>query len=86
MKFCKVGLHKWVYTSDECGRWCEMCHKRQELDDTGKWIDHEGKRVEKKKYCECPRDYTVSIRLMNCPHCGLPRQPRALPNHSPQSR
>ena len=81
MKFCKVGFHKWVYTSDEEGRWCEKCQKKQQLNNEGKWVEVRSvKRAEdEKKFCQCPSDYTISIRSMSCPRCGLPRRPRVLP-------
>lgn len=84
MKLCKVGFHKWAYTNEGVSRWCEKCQKRQELGASGKWMENRpSKRQENEnKFCQCPSDYTISIKSMSCPRCGLPRRPRVLPTKS----
>ncbi len=90
MKSCKLGLHKWIYTTDGKGRTCGKCLKKQEKNVEGKWADSVliKRPVDETKYCECPRDYTVSIKSMICPRCGLPRRPRIVPSggNSPRPR
>jgi hypothetical protein len=79
MNSCKIGIHQWVYAYEKKVRYCKNCKKRQEKNDAGKWImssDVRPQREDTTKYCTCPRDYTVSIRIQVCPHCGLPRRPR----------
>jgi hypothetical protein len=78
MNSCKFGLHKWTYTNEGKVRWCQKCHKKEEKDARGKWVGSRSNPLPKDetKFCECPRDYTISIRIKDCPHCGLPRRPR----------
>ncbi len=78
MDSCKLGFHKWMYVYEGTFRYCEKCKKKQEMNAAQKWVDcSQIKRpADDTKYCECPRDYTVSIRLKLCPRCGLPRRPR----------
>lgn len=78
MDSCKLGLHKWTYTNEGKSRWCGKCQKKEEKNAAGKWIESRPSKpkVDETKFCECPRDYTVSIRIQTCPHCGLPRRPR----------
>lgn len=78
MDTCKLGLHTWALTNEGKGRWCKKCQKKQEQDSAGKWIDSVPVKVgvDESKFCNCPRDYTISIKLMDCPRCGLPRRPR----------
>jgi len=76
---CKLGLHQWVYAYESTVRYCKKCKKRQEKDSAGKWAVSSGakpRKVDTTQYCSCPRDYTVSISIRVCPHCGLPRRPR----------
>jgi len=80
MNYCKVGLHKWFYVHEGNGRWCRKCQKRQEKNAAGTWIDSQPMPKppkDEKKFCNCPRDYTISITTMFCQRCGLPRRPRA---------
>jgi hypothetical protein len=81
MNSCKLGLHNWAYTNEGKGRWCKKCQKKQELNDSGKWLESGPTTpfVDESKFCQCPRDYTITIKAMACPHCGLPRRPRVLP-------
>ncbi len=78
MKLCKFGLHKWTYTHEGKARSCMKCRIKQEKAAKGRWIESiPVKRAEdKSKYCQCPRDYTISIRTNVCQRCGLPRQLR----------
>ena len=78
MNLCKMGLHKWTYTNDGKGRYCIKCRKKEEQAAKGKWAASAStKRAEdKSKFCQCPRDYTISIRTNVCQRCGLPRQLR----------
>jgi hypothetical protein len=79
MNSCKLGIHKWALTNEGKGRWCKVCQKKQEKDDAGKWVDSSLKAVvNEAKFCECPRDYTISIKSMACARCGLPRRPRVI--------
>ena len=84
MNSCKLGLHKWTYTHKGKIRSCEKCQKKQEKGVGGKWVESHllMRPKDETKYCECPRDYTVSIRLQMCPRCGLPRRTRVLPSGS----
>lgn len=78
MNSCKFGFHKWAYAIGGNGRWCNKCQKKEEKNAAGKWVESQKIKPakEKPKFCECPRDYTISIKSMACPHCGLPRRPR----------
>ena len=78
MNWCKLGFHKWVDTDEGNVRWCKKCQKKQERGDTGRWVEGRPikRPIDKTKYCQCPRDYTISIRIKVCPRCGLPRRPR----------
>ena len=78
MKWCKFGFHKWVDTDEGKVRWCKKCQKKQERGVRGKWIESLPKKrtEDETKFCQCPRDYTRSIKLMTCPRCGLPRMQR----------
>jgi hypothetical protein len=83
MNSCKLGLHKWAYSNEGESRWCENCRKKQEKDDSGKWVDyHPQKQLveEDANFCQCPRDYTISLKLRACPHCGKLRRPHILPS------
>lgn len=77
MNTCTLGFHSWVYIREGKSRWCKKCEKKQEMSAKGKWIEsHQSARaVDRTKYCECPRDYTIAVKLKTCPHCGLPRRP-----------
>ncbi len=81
MNLCKVGLHKWTYTHEGKVRSCLKCRKKQDKPAKGKWAESVAiKKIEdKSKYCQCPRDYTISIKSMVCQRCGLPRQLRQSP-------
>jgi hypothetical protein len=78
---CKLGLHEWMYAYEGTLRWCKKCKKKQEMADSQKWVDTDliKPKEDNTKYCECPRDYTVTLKLQLCPHCGLPRRPHKLP-------
>jgi len=82
MNSCKLGFHKWAYTNEGNGRWCTQCQKKQEKGATGKWSESRIIKpvVDDTKYCDCPRDYTISIKTMACQRCGKPRRPRVLPS------
>jgi hypothetical protein len=84
MNGCQFGFHKWVYIREGKSRWCKGCQKKEEIGRAGKWVEgHSTNRpVDKTKYCECPRDYTIAIKLIICPRCGLPRRPVVLPVRS----
>jgi hypothetical protein len=84
MEICKLGLHNWSYAYEGSIRFCKKCKKKQELTGDKKWVNTDLVRrpANNIKFCECPRDYTVSIRLTTCPHCGLPRQPRIIRDRS----
>jgi hypothetical protein len=84
MNSCKLGLHKWAYTHEGKVRWCKKCQKKQDRGAAGKWVESRplARPKDNTKYCECPRDYTVSIRLQLCPRCGLPRRTRVIPSGS----
>jgi hypothetical protein len=91
MNSCKFGLHKWMYAYEGTVRFCKKCKKKQEMNSARKWVESsQVKRpTDNTKYCECPRDYTVSIRLQMCPRCGLPRRTRVVPSgngDAPRSR
>ena len=75
MNGCKFGFHKWVDTDEGKGRWCKKCQMKQERDAAGKWVESRPKKrsVDEAKLCQCPRDYTISIRSKTCQRCGLPR-------------
>jgi hypothetical protein len=78
MNLCKFGFHKWTDTAEGKSRWCIKCQKKQERDDTGKWVENRPmiQVVDETKFCHRPRDYTISIKSMTCQRCGLPRRPR----------
>jgi|GEM_PF-1855398 len=78
MNTCKIGFHKWVYTYEGNKRRCETCQKKQDMDGDGKWADTVTVKppADAGKYCACPNDYTISLKSMSCPRCGLPRRPR----------
>lgn len=78
MNLCKLGLHKWTYANKRKTRSCMKCQIKQEKATKGKWVERlPVKRAEdKSKYCQCPRDYTISIKSKVCQRCGLPRQLR----------
>jgi hypothetical protein len=78
MNGCKFGFHKWVYTDEDKGRWCKKCQKKQvKSTATNRWVESRPKPlVDETKFCQCPRDYTISIKSMLCQRCGLPRRPR----------
>ena len=79
MKSCTLGFHDWAYVYEGTVRYCKKCKKKQEKDGAGKWAEASAVKsapADKTKYCGCPRDYTVSIKIQLCPHCGLPRRPR----------
>ena len=78
MNSCTLGFHTWALTNEGKGRWCKKCQKKQEKDTAGKWIESGPTKLpeDKTKFCECPRDYTISLKTMTCQRCGLPRRPR----------
>ncbi len=78
MNMCKLGFHKWTYTNEGKVRSCAKCRIMQEKAPKGKWVERVPvkKTEDKSKFCQCPRDYTISIRSNVCPHCGLPRMLR----------
>jgi hypothetical protein len=82
MNLCKLGFHKWVDTDEGKVRWCKKCQKKQERNAVGKWVESRSMKplVDESKFCQCPRDYTISIKTMVCQRCGLPRRPRVLPS------
>ena len=84
MNSCKLGFHNWAYAYEGKLRYCKKCKKKQEMNAAGKWVESRLIKppVDNTKYCDCPRDYTVSIRLQLCPRCGLPRRTRVLPSGS----
>lgn len=75
MKLCKFGFHEWTYANEGKTRSCRKCRKKQERAAKGKWVESlPVKQTEDKtKICQCPRDYTISIRTKVCQRCGLPR-------------
>lgn len=77
MNSCTLGFHTWVYIREGKSRWCKKCEKKQEMSVEGKWVESRPatRAVDKTKYCECPSDYTIAIKLKTCPRCGLPRRP-----------
>ena len=83
MNSCKLGFHKWIDTDEGKARWCKNCQKKQVMNATGKWVESRSAKpsVDESKFCQCPRDYTISIKSMTCPRCGLPRRPRVVPSH-----
>ncbi len=78
MNLCKVGLHKWTYTHEGKVRSCLKCRKYEAKAAKGRWAESVPvvRAVDKTKYCQCPRDYTISIRSKVCQRCGLPRMMR----------
>lgn len=79
MNSCTLGLHAWAYNDEGKKRWCTKCQKKQEKDASGKWIEGRPAKqapVDNAQYCQCPRDYTISLKTMKCQRCGLPRRPR----------
>lgn len=87
MNWCKFGFHKWTYTHENKNRWCKKCQKKQERDAADKWVESRPAQPikEEGQFCECPRDYTISIKTMLCPRCGLPKRPRIIPSISRKS-
>lgn len=81
MDSCKLGFHDWAFTNEGKSRWCKKCQKKQERNDAGKWNESQATAapVNKQEFCGCPQDYTISLKSMSCPRCGLPRRPRVLP-------
>jgi len=81
MNSCRLGFHKWAYTNDDKNRWCQKCQKKQEKGASGLWVESRPTTpvIDDSKFCQCPRDYTISIKTMTCQRCGLPRRPRVLP-------
>ncbi len=75
MIMCKLGIHKWTYTSEGKVRLCAKCRIRQEKAAKGKWVEivPVKKTIDMSKFCQCPRDYTISIKSKVCQRCGLPR-------------
>jgi hypothetical protein len=75
MKLCKLGFHKWTYTNEGKSRSCAACRRKEERGAKNKW----GESIPKKpvedqgNLCQCPRDYTISIKTKLCQRCGLPR-------------
>ncbi len=87
MNGCKFGFHKWSYTDEGKSRWCRKCQKKQEKGSARLWVESRTTKpvIDETKFCQCPRDYTISIRTMTCQRCGLPRRPRVLPSGSGDS-
>lgn len=81
MDSCKFGFHSWAFTNEGKSRWCKKCQKKQEQDEAGKWIESHPVKAPavETKFCDCPRDYTISLKSMSCSRCGLPRRPRVIP-------